>query len=246
MATPGDAAQSVVSAPVEVSSTAGKPDCYVVVSNVAKRHNIGTLMRSCVAFGVKEIIVTGTGRVQTFGAQGTERFSHVRTFPKAKDAVTYLKALGVTICGIEITPDAQSIETHPFRGPTAFLAGNEGDGLCEAHKALCDHFVYIPQYGNGTASLNVTIASSIILHHFALWAGYVELAREAGKDKYAVAAPALKDGSCLSEGDLALRAERAAKRARVQGGEGAGGGEDEEESGERRGGSGEAAGGCGE
>ena len=31
---------------------------------------------------------------------------------------------------------------------------------------MCDFFVYIPQYGGGTASLNVTVAASIVLHHF--------------------------------------------------------------------------------
>lgn len=31
---------------------------------------------------------------------------------------------------------------------------------------ICDFFVYIPQYGGGTASLNVTVAASIVLHHF--------------------------------------------------------------------------------
>ena len=36
--------------------------------------------------------------------------------------------------------------------------------------AICDDFVYIPQYGGGTASLNVTVAASIILQSFALWA----------------------------------------------------------------------------
>jgi tRNA G18 (ribose-2'-O)-methylase SpoU len=32
---------------------------------------------------------------------------------------------------------------------------------------ICDFFVYIPQYGAGTGSLNVTVAASIVLHHFA-------------------------------------------------------------------------------
>lgn len=43
---------------------------------------------------------------------------------------------------------------------------------------MCDDFVYIPQYGKGTASLNVTVAGSIIMHHFALWANYKETERQ--------------------------------------------------------------------
>jgi tRNA G18 (ribose-2'-O)-methylase SpoU len=46
---------------------------------------------------------------------------------------------------------------------------------------ICDGFVYIPQYGPGTASLNVACAASIVLHHFAVWSGQKERAREGYK-----------------------------------------------------------------
>ena len=46
---------------------------------------------------------------------------------------------------------------------------------------MCDHFVYIPQYTDKTASLNVAIAGSIIFHHWALWAQYEEASREGQK-----------------------------------------------------------------
>ena len=51
------------------------------------------------------------------------------------------------------------------------MLGNEGQGLSPKQISLCDSFVYIPQHGCGTASLNVAVACSIVLHHFALWAG---------------------------------------------------------------------------
>jgi hypothetical protein len=46
---------------------------------------------------------------------------------------------------------------------------------------VCDAFVYIPQYGAGTASLNVTVAASIILHNFAVWARFPEAGRAGEK-----------------------------------------------------------------
>ena len=57
----------------------------------------------------------------------------------------------------------------------------QGTGLSEHQLKLCDSFVYIPQHGQGTASLNVTVAASIVLHHFALWAGYQECSRHGAK-----------------------------------------------------------------
>ena len=40
---------------------------------------------------------------------------------------------------------------------------------------------YISHYGSGTASLNVTVAGSIVLHQFGIWAKYDERAREGEK-----------------------------------------------------------------
>ncbi|CAN0310824.1 unnamed protein product [Ectocarpus sp. 13 AM-2016] len=52
------------------------------------------------------------------------------------------------------------------------MPGNEastGSGMSEQQKACCDSFVYISQHGGGTASLNVTVAASIVLHRYAGW-----------------------------------------------------------------------------
>ena len=67
---------------------------------------------------------------------------------------------------------AEPIQTCKFRGNTVFMLGNEGSGLNKNQIDICDHFVYIPQYTEKTASLNVAIAGSIIFHHFAIWANY--------------------------------------------------------------------------
>jgi tRNA C32,U32 (ribose-2'-O)-methylase TrmJ len=50
------------------------------------------------------------------------------------------------------------------RRALALVMGNEGDGLSQAQMDACRHFVRIPQYGSGTASLNVAVAASVVLH----------------------------------------------------------------------------------
>lgn len=37
--------------------------------------------------------------------------------------------------------------------------------MSEHQKSYCDSFVYIPQYGVGTASLNVNVATCLVLHY---------------------------------------------------------------------------------
>ena len=83
----------------------------------------------------------------------------------------------------------------------------------------CDSFVYIPQYGVGTASLNVAVAASIILHHYAVWAGYEERSRTGFKFDVAERPhrTSARGTVPLSEEEIAeLRAKRAAKRAAAE------------------------------
>jgi len=69
----------------------------------------------------------------------------------------------------------------PFRKSTVFMVGNEGTGMNPQQMAVCDFFVYIPQYTRTTASLNVLVACSIVLHHFALFAEFETAPMEGAK-----------------------------------------------------------------
>lgn len=45
-----------------------------------------------------------------------------------------------------------------------------GSGLSSAQKKICNGFLYLPQYGiGGTGSLNVSVATTLVLHRFTIW-----------------------------------------------------------------------------
>lgn len=77
-----------------------------------------------------------------------------------------LSSLGARLYGIEIVDGAQRFHEVSWAPRAAFMMGNEGSGMNEAQLAVCDEFLYIPQYGGGTASLNVANAAAIVLHHW--------------------------------------------------------------------------------
>ncbi|KXZ46246.1 hypothetical protein GPECTOR_45g116 [Gonium pectorale] len=214
--------------------------CYIITHSVAKKHNIGTIVRSATAFGVKEVCLVGSRQFNTFGSHGSDAHvafrhyenlqqcvqaswvPHTRTAPSPYGPVylvfvpQHLKeAEGCRVLGIEICSGALPVHEHPFTGPTAFLLGNEGQGLSEKQMALCDGFVYIPQHGPGTASLNVrvAVAASIVLHHFAIWAAYPEREREGYK--YVVADKPLRTMArgVVRDSDEAVREQRQRRRA---------------------------------
>ena len=157
----------------------------MLMFNIQKAKNFGTIIRSAAAFNLAEVfLVEPAGKknkIATFGSQGTATKMPMRFFPSTNNVREYCTENKIAICGIEITPDSKPIQEHPFRGDTLFMLGNEGSGLNSTQIAMCDHFVYIPQYTDKTASLNVAIAGSIIFHHFAMYAKYPEAGRSGEK-----------------------------------------------------------------
>ncbi|RMZ54510.1 hypothetical protein APUTEX25_002086, partial [Auxenochlorella protothecoides] len=186
---------------------------YVILHNVSKKHNVGTISRCATAFNVTQICLVGSNRFNAFGSHGSDAHVDFGWHASIEACCQELREeKGAQIVGVEIVPSALPVHSFPFRGPTAFMLGNEvrklyvvgrvdvsqpavagppmplppasasqGQGLSERQIRNCDAFIYIPQYGAGTASLNVAVAASIVLHHFALWAGFPERGREGQK-----------------------------------------------------------------
>ncbi len=156
------------------------PVCYLIIFNIAKRENLGFLVRTANAMGVSELLVVGRRDIKKGGACGQLQNTTIRHFVKLDDAVAHVRDLGCSVCGVEILDEAQPVAEQPFRGSTAFMIGNEGSGLTPKQRALCDFFVYIPQFGSPEC-LNVNVATGIVLHQFATWAGFKENARDGSK-----------------------------------------------------------------
>jgi tRNA (guanosine-2'-O-)-methyltransferase len=57
-----------------------------------------------------------------------------------------------------------TLEHYDWTIPTAVVLGNEREGVSEEAKALCDGGVYVSMNGF-TESLNVSVASSLVMHH---------------------------------------------------------------------------------
>lgn len=150
---------------------------YVVIYNISKKKNVGSIIRSCVAFNVHKVFIIGNKRkkeISFFGNMGTYKYIDVEFFSNIKELKEYLKDRDILLYGCEITGYSISVVSKPFVKDTAFLFGNEGTGIDDDILQYCDKVIYIPQYGNGTSSLNVSVSCSIILHNFAVWASYKE------------------------------------------------------------------------
>jgi tRNA G18 (ribose-2'-O)-methylase SpoU len=159
--------------------TSQAPRMYLVVSNISKRPNIRSLLLTAAAFGCSGVFVVGQRQFDT-SPDGTDVPGQIkncirqgrmviRHFDKWHECILYLKEHNIQLVGVEIHQDAINLDVFVAQEPTsdvAFLMGNEGQGLSAKQMDSCDAFVIISQYGGGTASLNVNVAASIVLHRF--------------------------------------------------------------------------------
>ena len=144
----------------------------VVVDRPGSPGNLGTLIRSCDAFGADGVIVSGHG-VDLYDP-ATIRASVGSFFAVPSVAVPSHKEVGEWVSGLRQsypgltlvgTSARASSELRDFAWGTevVLLVGNEATGLSHAYREMCDAVVRIPMRGTGTA-LNAAVATSIVLY----------------------------------------------------------------------------------
>jgi tRNA G18 (ribose-2'-O)-methylase SpoU len=167
------------------------PKMFLIITNISKANNIKSLLVTAAACGCSSVFIVGQPqldlRVVDFLPyqeikwlsleeihQTSPSTMSIFRFEKWNIFLEYAKNWNIHIVGVEIHPDAIPMDDFvPTRSlvsseyqDVAFLMGNEGTGIHPKHMASCHAFVKIPQYGNGTASLNVNVAASIVLHTY--------------------------------------------------------------------------------
>lgn len=143
-------------------------DRILVLDDIQDPGNLGTIIRSSVAFNIDTIILSNNS-VDEYNSkvirasQGLIFHINIVRSEILKE-LNNLKNKDYHIYGTKVThgKDLKSLEkTQKF----AIIMGNEGNGMCEEVSEACDEFIYI-KMNNSCESLNVGVATSIILYEF--------------------------------------------------------------------------------
>lgn len=140
----------------------------LLAHNVRSLWNVGSFFRTCDAFGVEQIYLTGyTGHPPrkeiTKTAIGAEEFvaweHHVDPVP----VVDALKADGWQIVALEIAEEAVDLADYRPLADTCLIVGHELTGVPDELMQRCDAVVEIPMLGK-KESLNVAVAAGVALY----------------------------------------------------------------------------------
>ena len=136
----------------------------VVLDGVQDAGNVGSILRSAAAAGIRDAILT-PGCAQAWAprvlraAMGAHCYLDIR---EQADAAAALAGYPGQALATRLDPAARSLFQADLSGPVAWLFGNEGAGLSAPVAALATASVLIPMPG-GMESLNVAAAAAICL-----------------------------------------------------------------------------------
>ncbi len=140
---------------------------HVAIENWQHDFNIGTIVRSANAFLAAEVHIVGNRRWNRRGAMVTDRYQHIRHHSTVDELAAYLHDRGaddrVPLLGIDNLPGSAHLETMAIPRQVCFLFGQEGPGLSQQARAVCDGTFSIAQFGS-TRSINASAAAAIAMH----------------------------------------------------------------------------------
>ena len=137
-----------------------------VLENIQDPGNLGTIIRSAVAFGIDTLLISSDS-VDLYNEKvlrATQGLLFHMNFivGSLEEQLPLLKQRGYHILGTSVThgKDVKTIEKNLL---FAIIMGNEGKGMSDSIGEFCDELAYIPMRKE-CESLNVGVAASILMY----------------------------------------------------------------------------------
>jgi RNA methyltransferase, TrmH family len=150
----------------------GTPHFQVVLDGLHDFGNIGTIVRTCNAFGIDSIISTKNDfdlfhRKTVDASRGKAFATDYRCFASPESTVKYLKENNYQI--VTTSPYGDRIQSlaNLSDKPVALIVGNETTGVSEVFMQHADLVVQIPMHSE-VESLNVSVATGISIYELRL------------------------------------------------------------------------------
>ena len=147
--------------------TAYNDDVVVILDHLEDPHNLGAIIRTCEAAGIRSIILPKDRQVQINAtvmktSVGTLDNMNMISVTNLVNVINKLKDNGFWIVGTALE-NSVDFKTIDYSGKIALVIGNEGSGISNIVANNCDFLAKIPMYGK-TNSLNASVAAGIMIY----------------------------------------------------------------------------------
>ena len=142
-------------------------EILVLLDHLEDPHNLGAIIRTCEAAGIKSVVIPKDRQVQVNAtvmktSVGTLNNVDVVLVSNLNQTISKLKDNGFWIVGTSLQ-NSQDYREVDYSGKIALVIGNEGKGISDIVSKNCDYLVKIPMYGE-TNSLNASVAAGIMIY----------------------------------------------------------------------------------
>ena len=142
-------------------------EIVVILDHLEDPHNLGAIIRTCEAAGIKSIIISKNRQVQINAtvmktSAGTLQNMNIINVSNISNSIDTLKKNGFWVVGTALN-NSVDYRTVDYSGKIAIVIGNEGSGISNLVEKKCDFLVKIPMYGK-TNSLNASVATGIMIY----------------------------------------------------------------------------------
>ena len=139
----------------------------VILDHIEDPHNLGAIIRTCEAAGIKSVIIPKDRQVQVNAtvmktSVGTLDKVNIVQVTNLSNTIDKLKENGYWIVGTALK-DSVDYRDIDYTGKIALIVGNEGTGISNLVMKKCDFIAKIPMYGE-TNSLNASVATGIMIY----------------------------------------------------------------------------------
>ena len=149
--------------------TARKLPVVIILDNIRSQNNVGSVFRTSDAFRVEKLCLCGITAVPphreiekaALGATLSVEWQH---YEDTLQAVAELKAKGYKVYAVEQVEHSTPLQDFNPQAweKTAFVFGNEVEGIRQEVVDACDGALEIPQFGT-KHSFNISVSIGIVL-----------------------------------------------------------------------------------
>lgn len=137
----------------------------IAIENTLRDFNMGSIVRSANAFGVRKVHVIGRKQWNKRGAMMTDKYLEVMYHPDVESFKIAMIEQEKNVYALENNVNSENITEVSLPEKLVFVFGQEGSGVSDGLLTICDKVLHIDQLGS-TRSLNVGVAAGIAMYEW--------------------------------------------------------------------------------